>query len=92
VRELVALNNPLISEENFRMRKKRLKALAHAVHERGESHEAQINELIKAQASSGIYLTSATPPKQHVKSITRAELPRILCSISAVIARQRSQS
>jgi hypothetical protein len=71
VRELVRLNHPRISEENFRMRKKRLKAFARAVHERREVQEAQINELIKAK---GIYLTRllAMPPKHHAKSITRA--------------------
>jgi len=93
VRELVRLNHPRISEENFRMRKKRLKALARAVQECGEAHEAQINELVKAQARSGIYITTlpATPPKQHVKSITRAKSTFIFQSISAVIASERAQ-
>jgi hypothetical protein len=93
VRELARRNHPRISEENFRMRKKRLKAFARAIHERGKAHEAQINELIKAKALSGIYITRppAMSPKQHVKSITRAETTRIFHSISAVIARQRTQ-
>jgi len=73
VRELVRLNHPRISEENFRMRKKRLKALARAIHEHGEAHEAQIKELIKAKARSGTYILQGKPPKHYVKSITRAE-------------------
>jgi hypothetical protein len=94
IRELVRLNHPLISEENFRMRKKRLKALARAVHERGESHEEQIDELIKEQARSGIYVTRppAMPSKHHAKSSTRTEGgPRLLYSIRAVIRRQHPQ-
>jgi hypothetical protein len=88
VRELVRLNHPHISEENFRMRKRRLKAFARAVHERGEAHEAQINKLIKAK---GLYLTClpAMPPKYHVKSITRAEATCIV-HLPAGIGRQRS--
>ncbi|HSS15465.1 MAG TPA: hypothetical protein VLQ29_00605 [Candidatus Dormibacteraeota bacterium] len=93
VRELVRLNHPLITEENFRMRKNRLKALARAVRERGELHAEQINELIKERARSGTYITRppATPPKHNVKSITRAETPRVLLSISAALRRQRPQ-
>src|SRR5262249_3036363 len=89
VRELARLNHPHISEENFRMRKKRLKAFARAVHKRREAHEAQINELIKAK---GIYLPRlpAKPPKQHVKSITRAEMTDIVSIPAAVIGRRRS--
>jgi hypothetical protein len=93
IRELLRLNHPRISEENFRVRKKRLKAFARAVHERGEAHEAQVDELIKAKARSGIYITRlpAMPSKHHVKSITRAEATTIFQSISAYIGRQRAE-
>lgn len=79
--ELVRLKHPRISEENFRMRKKRLKTLARAIREAGEAHEAQINQLF---ARSGTYITTLgmASKKRHVKSITRAEAIRVYQSIS----------
>jgi hypothetical protein len=47
-RELKQRGHPAISEDNFRVRKKRLKALAHALAERQKAHEAQIDEYSKA--------------------------------------------
>jgi hypothetical protein len=85
VRELLKLNHPRISGENFRMRKKRLKALARGIRESGEAHEAKINELIKVLARDGVYITSppSRSPKHHGKSSTRAEVLRIYPAIMA---------
>lgn len=93
VRELVRLNHPCISEENFRMRKKRLKALAGAIREVGDMQEAKMNEFIKeAQAREGIYITRITErsAKRHATSITRGGLPFLFRSISAAIAKQQT--
>jgi len=48
VRELKRRRHPAISEENFRMRKQRLKALGCVLAERQKAHEAQIDEYSKA--------------------------------------------
>jgi len=47
VRELKERGHPEISEENFRVRKQRLKALVRAVVERDKAHEPQIYEIIR---------------------------------------------
>jgi hypothetical protein len=96
IHELARLKHPRISEENFRMRKKRLKALARAIHEGGEAHEAKINELNKAYtARTGLHITTlhggAAPPKRHGKNITRANETGIYRSRNAAIAMQRAQ-
>jgi len=44
VRELVRLNHPRINEENFRVRKQRLKDLGRAVHERNKALVVYIDE------------------------------------------------
>jgi hypothetical protein len=68
--------------------------LARAIQEGGELHEAKISKLIKAQARDGHYITTiqATPPKHHVKSITRAEVPEIYRCISMSLRSPRAQS
>jgi hypothetical protein len=92
VRELARLNHPHISEENFRVRKKRLKALARAIDEAGAAYERQLNELRKALARSGTYLTpSRASQKRPMKSITQVEETVRLTSISAVLAKERTQ-
>ena len=88
VRELQRRNHSRISEENFRVRKQRLKALARAIQAAGDAHEAQIDELIKEARRTGIYITT-TNPKHHVEitSSTRAEEGHIFRSISLSLHR-----